>query len=146
MPPRASKGVQKNMLILLPVDTAATAMEPRELTAACKITLPMAVMEYWSPMGMPMAQSTRIMSLSGFFSSPSILRTGNLWIMYARHRTAEIPWETTVARAGPPTLIWSTRIVKKSRPMFNTEDRRRKYTGVLLSPRLRMIPARRLYI
>ncbi len=61
------------MLILLPVDTAATAMEPRELTAACKITLPMAVMEYWSPMGMPMAQSTGSCPCRAFFSSPSIL-------------------------------------------------------------------------
>ena len=52
--PRASKGQQKNMLILLPAVTAATAMEPRELTAVCRITLPMAVMEYCSPMGIPM--------------------------------------------------------------------------------------------
>ena len=35
---------------------AATAMEPREFTAVCKITLPMAVMEYCRPMGMPMPQ------------------------------------------------------------------------------------------
>ena len=44
------------MEILLPAVTAATAMEPRELTAVCRITLPMAVMEYWSPMGIPIPQ------------------------------------------------------------------------------------------
>ena len=44
------------MTILLPAVTAATAMEPREFTAVCKITLPMAVMEYCRPMGMPMPQ------------------------------------------------------------------------------------------
>ena len=68
VPPRASKGVQKNMLILLPVDTAATAMEPRELTAACKITLPMAVMEYWSPIGIPILQRVPSILPSGFHS------------------------------------------------------------------------------
>ena len=45
------------MLILLPAVTDATATEPSEFTAVCKITLPMAVMDYWSPMGIPMPQS-----------------------------------------------------------------------------------------
>ena len=44
------------MLTLLPVDTAATAMEPKEFTAVWSTTLPMAVMEYWSPIGIPILQ------------------------------------------------------------------------------------------
>ena len=54
--PSASKGQQKNMPILLPAVMDATASEPKVLTALCKITLPMAVMEYCSPMGTPMPQ------------------------------------------------------------------------------------------
>ena len=46
VPPSASNGQQKNMLTLLPVETAATAMEPREFTAVWSKTLPIAVMEY----------------------------------------------------------------------------------------------------
>ena len=33
VPPSASNGQQKNMLTLLPVETAATAMDPSEFTA-----------------------------------------------------------------------------------------------------------------
>ena len=54
--PRASKGQLRKIMILLPAVTAATAMEPREFTAVCKITLPMAVMEYCRPMGIPIPQ------------------------------------------------------------------------------------------
>ena len=39
------------MEILLPAVMAATAAEPRELTAVCKMTLPIAVIEYCNPIG-----------------------------------------------------------------------------------------------
>ena len=58
--PNASNGQQKNIPILLPAVIAATASEPRELTALCKITLPIAVMEYCNPIGTPMPHSVII--------------------------------------------------------------------------------------
>ena len=64
------------MLTLFPVETAATAMEPRKFTAVCSTTLPMAVIEYWSPMGTPMPQRIFIRPQSGFRSSADILKIG----------------------------------------------------------------------
>ena len=46
--------------------------------------------------------------------------------------------------AAPATPVWNHRIKAKSRKMFSTEDRARKYTGARLSPRERIIPASRL--
>ena len=68
VPPSASNGQQKNMLTLLPVETAATAMEPKEFTAVWSTTLPMAVMEYWSPIGIPILQRVPSILPSGFHS------------------------------------------------------------------------------
>ncbi len=73
------------MLILLPAVTAATAMEPRELTAVCGITLPMAVMEYCSPMEFHVAQNLHIMGIR----PPLViihLKNGEFLFMYSRHR------------------------------------------------------------
>ena len=51
--PKASKGQHKNIEILLEAVTAATTRDPSPFTAVCKITLPIAVMEYCNPIGMP---------------------------------------------------------------------------------------------
>ena len=53
--------------------------------------------------------------------------------------------KNTKKAAAPATPARKPRIRAKSRAMFSTEDRARKYTGVLLSPRERMTPASRLY-
>ena len=58
--PMASKGQLKNILTFPEAVTDATAMEPREFTAVCMITEPMAVMEYCRPMGTPMLHSSFI--------------------------------------------------------------------------------------
>ena len=48
------------MLTLLAAVVAATATEPREFTEVCRITPPMAVIEYCSPIGTPIPQSVFI--------------------------------------------------------------------------------------
>ena len=55
-----------------------------------------------------------------------------------------MPWDTTVATAAPATPIWNQRIKEKSRKILRMDDSARKYTGVLLSPSARMMPASRL--
>ena len=72
----ASKGQAKNILILLPAVTDATAIDPKEFTAVCKMTLPMAVIEYCNPIGIPILQSILMDSQSGRHSSLDILRIG----------------------------------------------------------------------
>ena len=47
------------MYSLLPAVTLATATEPSELTEACKITLPIAVIEVCSAIGSPMPSRRR---------------------------------------------------------------------------------------
>ena len=47
--PIASNGQQNIILILFPAVIAATAIDPKELTAVCKITLPIAVIEIEAP-------------------------------------------------------------------------------------------------
>ena len=79
--PMASKGQQKNMLTFPAAVTDATAADPREFTAVCKITEPMAVMEYCRPMGTPMLQSTLIWSVLILHSSLVICRISNFFIM-----------------------------------------------------------------
>ncbi len=54
--PSASYGVQKKMLTFPPAVCAATKTEPRPLTAVWRMTEPMAVMEYWRPIGTPMTR------------------------------------------------------------------------------------------
>ena len=44
--PSASNGQARKLSTLLAAVTAATESEPSELTATCRITLPIAVMEY----------------------------------------------------------------------------------------------------
>ena len=47
--PSASNGQARKLSTLLAAVTAATESEPSELTATCRITLPIAVMEYCKP-------------------------------------------------------------------------------------------------
>ena len=77
--PMASKGQAKKLPILPPAVMAATAAEPKVLAAVCKITLPMAVMEYCSPIGTPMPHNTIIICPSTFHSSLWIRRISNFF-------------------------------------------------------------------
>ena len=56
----------------------------------------------------------------------------------------EIPWENTVAYAGPLTSKWRKTMVTISRTMFTTDARTRKMSGVRESPSARMMPEIRL--
>jgi len=51
--PNASNGQHKNIEIFPAAVTAATIIDPRPFTAACSMTLPIAVIEYCSPIGIP---------------------------------------------------------------------------------------------
>ena len=106
---------------------------------------PMAVMEYCRPMGSPMAQSALQASASGRPSSRVIRRMGKRFTIYTRHATPDTAWDTTVAMAAPATPQSSSRMHARSSTMFSPADRARKYTGVRLSPRARMMEASRLY-
>ena len=64
--------------------------------------------------------------------------------MYSRHRIPDTAWAVMVAQAAPDTPILRTRIVKKSRATFTTDENTRKIRGVVLSPRERMVQDRRL--
>ena len=75
----------------------ATAAEPSPLTAACRITEPMAVMEYCRPMGTPMEQSVIMHGFRGLKSSRSRRRIGNFFAMKIRQAMPETSWEITVA-------------------------------------------------
>jgi hypothetical protein len=44
--PKASKGQTTNIEILVPAVMEATAVEPKVFTEVCRITLPIAVIEY----------------------------------------------------------------------------------------------------
>ena len=49
-----------------------------------------------------------------------------------------------VAHPAPATPMSSTRMVKKSRATLSTEENSRKMSGVVLSPRERMVQDSRL--
>ena len=136
----ASKGQAKKLYIFPAAVTAATAPDPRVFTADCRITLPMAVMEYCSPMGIPMLQRLAIMWPSGLHSSLDMCRISNFFTIYNRHSRPETPWEITVAHAAPATPSPKLMIKIRSRATLSTEESSRKNTGVLLSPKARMMP------
>ncbi len=136
----ASKGQARNPLIRPEAVTAATAPEPSVLVALWRITLPMAVTEYCSPMGTPMPHSILILWPSGLHSSRRIRRISNFFTMNSRQQAPDTPWEITVAQAAPCTPIWRFTMKKRSSPTFRKDDITRKITGVLLSPRARMTP------
>ena len=69
--PMASKGQQKNMLTFPAAVTDATAADPREFTAVCKITEPMAVMEYLAIMGPSGSGKTTLMNIIGCLDVPT---------------------------------------------------------------------------
>ena len=81
VPPSASNGQVKNRFTFPPAVTDATAAEPSSLTDDCRITLPIAVMEYCSPIGTPLDSRTRIQRASGRHSPASMRRTVNFFFM-----------------------------------------------------------------
>ena len=103
--PIASKGHARKAPILFAAVTDATAREPSPFTAVCNMTLPIAVMEYCSPMGIPILQRLPIICNSGFHSSFLILKISNFFMINIRHKTPESPCESTVAHAAPSTPI-----------------------------------------
>ena len=105
------------------------------------MTLPMAVMEYCSPMGRPMTHSSRARLQSQRQSPFSIFSTGKPRHIRTRHPTPAMAWERMVAKAAPNTSMWKVRINTKSSTIFSREAAMSQITGVRLSPRARRTPA-----
>ena len=141
----ASKMQEKKLYSLPPAEMAATAMVPRPFTAVCIITEPMAVMENCKPMGTPMPISRRAKIGRKRRSSFCMRRMGKRFTSMMTHPTPEASWLMMVASAAPATPIWNTRMNRRSSAIFTREVMARKYTGVLLSPRERMMPLAILY-
>ena len=83
----------------------ATAVEPSEFTAVCSITLPIAVIEYWNPIGNPIMIRFLTYCLLSCRSSLVICKRVIFFIIYIRHRTPDIACDKTVANAAPKTPI-----------------------------------------
>ena len=81
VPPSASKTQEKNMMTFCPAVTEATATAPRVFTAVWRITEPIAVIEYWSPMGMPFQRRFLQRRPLGESSSRESLSSGNFLII-----------------------------------------------------------------
>ncbi len=141
----ASKGQARKPLIRPAAVTAATASEPRVLVALCRITLPMAVMEYCRPMGTPMPHRFPARCLSKAHSSLRIRRISNFFTINSRQHSPDTPWEITVAHAAPCTSQRRLTMKNRSSPILRKEDMTRKITGVLLSPSARITPEVILY-
>ncbi len=92
-----------------------------------------------------MKHSRLIYFPSGFHSSLDALRIGYFLRIYKRQMPPEIPWEMTVAKAGPSTPICRTKMDTKSRTIFRADETARNTTGVLLSPSDRITAASILY-
>jgi len=143
--PTLSSGTVSRFIVLLAAVTAATAVLPSTLTAHCMITLPMAVILHCRPIGTPMPirrVQARLLKASSPFC---ICSTSNLRHRKPKLTTPEMAWEISVASAAPRIPILNGTMNKRSRPMFRALVRIRKYSGVLLSPRARMMLATMLY-
>ena len=123
---------------------AATASAPKMLMAACMIIVPEAVIANWSAIGRPTriwwdvaSRSRRHMPFSGW-------RMAIFFLMYTIQRTAEIPWERSVAKAAPATPMWNTMMNTRSRTTFRQAEKTRKNSGILLSPTARIMDENRL--
>ena len=74
-----------------------------------------------------------------------ICSTSNLRHRKPKLTMPEMACEISVASAAPRIPILNGTMNKRSRPMFRALVRIRKYSGVLLSPRARMMLATMLY-
>ena len=125
---------------VVPADATATPdthTAPRELTALCSMTEPMAVMENCSPTGTPMPSRRMTSGRRSFQSSFSMRRIGKCFLRYPTHSSPEPSCETTVAIAAPATPKPSTHTVSRSRTILMAEAAARNHTGDLLSPSAR---------
>ena len=143
--PMLSSGTVSRFIVLLAAVTAATAVLPSTLTAHCMITLPMAVMLHCRPIGTPMPIRRTQARLLTAHSPFCMCSTSNFRHRNAKLTTPEIAWEISVASAAPRMPILKGTMNSRSRPIFKTLVRIRKYSGVLLSPSARMMPATMLY-
>ena len=114
-------------------------------TALCMMTLPMAVMLHCKPIGRPMPSSRALMARSGRVSPGCIRSMVKRRSMYTKLATPEMAWDRSVASAAPNTPMSKTMMKYKSRPTLSALVSTRKYSGVLLSPRARMMADTILY-
>ena len=87
--PRASNGQQKNILIFVAAVIAATDIEPSPLTATCSTILPIAVIEYCNPIGIPIPHRIFMIFPFGAASSFVIRNTSYRFAMNIRQAMPE---------------------------------------------------------
>ena len=83
--------MQKKPLILFAAVDAATASEPKVFNDVCNITLPMAVIEYCKPIGMPTLHRVAEFFIENFFSCALGLNISNFLYMYMRQASPALP-------------------------------------------------------
>jgi len=136
----ASKGHIANCFILIPAVKPETYTLPSPLLADCITMLPIAVTEYWSPIGTPIISILAVtfpFSLQSFFESFNI---GNFFQIYIKHKILLHACAVIVAIAAPAHPHFKTIMHSKSRSMFNMVENTKNINGVLLSPTERSIP------
>ena len=143
--PSASIGQDTKLPSLFAAVTPATTVDPKPFTAAWITSVPIAVIEYCIPIGIPIAHKRIIYFGNGFHSSFVPRRIGKCFPIYHRQHNPEIPCASTVASAAPLTPIRNTMINTRSSPILRTDANAKKITGVLLSPKERISAANILY-
>ena len=130
--------------ILLAAVNAATSVDPRMLRDDWTIIVPIAVMEYWSAIGIPIRSWIPRSEPDRCQSSLCRRRAGTAFTMYPRQRSPDIPCEMTVATAAPAVPMWKKMMRTRSSTILSSAERIRKYRGTLLFPSALNILASRL--
>ena len=123
-----------NCLILIAAVNADTYTLPSPLFADCITILPIAVIEYCNPVGIPIRRSSCAASFLMWRSSfpshiSSIFREITI-----RQQIPLMACAVMVAMAAPAHPHFSTTMQNRSKKIFSTAANARKINGVLLSP------------
>lgn len=138
--PKLMRGMTPMELMRRAEVNAATASVPSVFRAAWMMMTPMAMTEVWKPMGRPVRRRRQLRARPRWRKSPLVKWShGTLKTIKPAHSRADMPWESTVARAAPPTPMPNDRIKSRSRKMLSVQAMMRKKSGDRLSPRAVMV-------
>ena len=107
--------------------------------------LPIAVMEYCNPIGIPMVIHVSIFLPFNFISLRLSFNISNFLFISIRHNIPLTACDVMVAPAAPAHPHLNTIMNSRSNSMLETVETARNIKGVLESPTARSIPARILY-
>ena len=123
-----------NCLILTPAVNPETQTLPKPLFADCMTILPIAVIEYCNPIGIPMARRFFVTAPFHRQFRCDNFRTSTRFHINTRHKIPLTACAVMVAAAAPAHPKPSTIIQNKSSKIFNPVEIARNTNGVLLSP------------